>query len=92
MKALTKLMRYMRPYRLEIFVGVWTVVLPVLMELLIPYLLWVSFARTTLAPFKASPWARLTAVVVLPTPPLAMATAIFRICSPLLFMNSSMLL
>ena len=39
MKALTKLMRYMRPYRLEIIVGILTVVLPVMMELLIPRLL-----------------------------------------------------
>ena len=39
MKALTRMMRYMRPYRWEIAVGVVTVVMPVLMELLIPRLL-----------------------------------------------------
>ncbi|MBI1257869.1 MAG: ATP-binding cassette domain-containing protein [Chloroflexi bacterium] len=39
MNALTKLMRYMRPYRREIIIGIVTVVLPVLMELLIPRLL-----------------------------------------------------
>ena len=39
MNALLKLKRYMRPYKLEISVGILTVVLPVLMELLIPRLL-----------------------------------------------------
>ncbi len=39
MKALTRMMRYMRPYRWEIAIGVVTVVMPVLMELLIPRLL-----------------------------------------------------
>ena len=39
MKALTRMMRYMRPYRWEIVIGIITVVLPVLMELLIPRLL-----------------------------------------------------
>jgi hypothetical protein len=34
-------------------------------------------ARSTLLPRMASPWARLTAVVVFPTPPLAIAIAIF---------------
>lgn len=39
MNALPKLMRYMLPYRREIFFGILTVVLPVSMELLIPRLL-----------------------------------------------------
>ncbi len=39
MKALTRMMRYLRPYRWEVVLGVVTVVLPVLMELLIPRLL-----------------------------------------------------
>lgn len=39
MKSLPKLFRYMRPYRLEITIGILTVVLPVMMELLIPRLL-----------------------------------------------------
>ena len=39
MKAFTRLMRYMRPYRREIIIGVLTVVLPAMMELLIPRLL-----------------------------------------------------
>ncbi|MCA9886200.1 MAG: ABC transporter ATP-binding protein, partial [Anaerolineae bacterium] len=39
MKALFKLLRYMRPYRLEVIVGILTVVLPVAMELLIPRML-----------------------------------------------------
>lgn len=39
MNALTRMMRYMRPYRLEVAVGILTVVLPVMMELLIPRLL-----------------------------------------------------
>ena len=33
------MMRYMRPYRLEIVIGIITVVLPVMMELLIPRML-----------------------------------------------------
>ncbi len=39
MKSLIKLIRYMRAYRTEILVGILTVVLPVMMELLIPRLL-----------------------------------------------------
>ncbi len=39
MRALTRIMRYMRPYRLEIVIGIITVVLPVSMELLIPRML-----------------------------------------------------
>ncbi len=39
MKALTRMMRYMRPYRWEVVLGIITVVLPVLMELLIPRML-----------------------------------------------------
>ena len=39
MTALSRLMRYMRPYRKEIIIGIITVVLPVSMELLIPYML-----------------------------------------------------
>ena len=39
MKSLTQLMRYMRPYRIEIIIGIITVVLPVAMEFLIPRML-----------------------------------------------------
>jgi ATP-binding cassette, subfamily B, multidrug efflux pump len=39
MSALIRLIRYMRPYRLEIIIGIVTVVLPASMELLIPRLL-----------------------------------------------------
>jgi ATP-binding cassette subfamily B protein len=39
MKSLIRMMRYMRPYRLEVVIGILTVVLPVSMELLVPRLL-----------------------------------------------------
>ncbi len=39
MKSLTRMMRYMRPYRWEVIIGIITVVLPASMELLIPRML-----------------------------------------------------
>lgn len=39
MKSLFRMMRYLRPYRLEIFIGIFTVILPVSMELLVPRML-----------------------------------------------------
>ena len=39
MTSLFRMMRYMRPYRWIVAIGIWTVVLPVLMELLVPRML-----------------------------------------------------